>query len=183
MTRIVLIRHALPRIDPAMRAADWPLSSEGVAAAAQLAGRLESFGFAEIASSPELKAVETASAIAQHLGVPMRIDDGFAEHHRASAGFLPREAFEDGIRRLFRQPAEAVFGDETADAAYQRFVASIDRHRLANAVGDLAVVTHGTVLTLYACRTTPLPEPFAFWKSLRLPDAIVIENGRLSRLF
>ena len=47
---------------------------------------------------------------------------------------------------------------------------------------DIAVVTHGTILSLYASRAAGLADTFAFWKSLKLPDAILLEGNALERL-
>lgn len=171
----------MPQIEQAVPSADWMLSPEGMSAAAALAAQLTRFAFARIASSPEPKAVGTATAMAQALKLPVEIDDGLAETRRRTVAFPPRGGFDAGIRRLFEQPSEIVFGEESADAAYTRFAAAIERQAKKGA-GDIAVVTHGTILSIYAGRTARLADTFAFWKSLKLPDAILLDGGSLTRL-
>jgi broad specificity phosphatase PhoE len=181
MIRVVLIRHAMPQMEQGIPSADWTLSPEGMGAAAALAAQLTHFAFARIASSPEPKAVGTATAMAQALKLPVEIDDGLAETRRRTVAFLPRAGFDAGIRRLFERPAEIVFGEESADAAHARFAAAIERQE-KKATGDIAVVTHGTILSIYAGRAARLADTFAFWKSLKLPDAILLDGGLLTRL-
>jgi 2,3-bisphosphoglycerate-dependent phosphoglycerate mutase len=179
--RIVLIRHAMPRIEEGIPSANWDLSPEGSTAAAALAAHLAGFAFAAIASSPEPKAVGTALAVAAALKLPVEIDNDLAEQKRSSVGFLPRAQIEAGIRRLFENPSTLVFGDETADAAHDRFAAAIAR-QAAKGARDVAVVTHGTILSIYAARHHALPDVFAFWKSLKIPDAILLDGSELVRL-
>jgi broad specificity phosphatase PhoE len=179
MSRIVLIRHAMPQIEEGVPSADWKLSPEGVAAATTLAAQLTRFALAQIVSSAEPKALGTATAIAKVLKLPVEIDDGFAETQRRTVGFLPREEIDAGIRRLFERPSEIVYGEESADDAYIRFAAAIERQRGAR---DIAVVTHGTILSIYASRVAPLDDVFAFWKSLKLPDAILLDGASIERL-
>ncbi len=151
MTRIVLIRHAMPQIAEGVPSADWTLSLEGAAAATALAAQLTRFAFAEIASSAEPKAVGTATAIAQVLKLPVAIDDGFAETQRRTVGFMTRVQIDAGIRRLFEHPSEIVYGEESADAAHARFATALAR-QLEKGTSDIAVVTHGTILSIYAGR-------------------------------
>jgi broad specificity phosphatase PhoE len=175
--RIVFVRHAKPQIDENIPSVQWKLSPEGAEAAARLAERLSEFQFSQIASSPEPKAVETAQAIAAHLGLSMAIDDGFAEHSRKNVGFKTRAEIEAGIAALFANPARLVFGDETADACYERFEAALDR-QLAKGTGDVIAATHGTILTIYLSRTFGI-DAMPFWRGLGLPAAIVLFDGQM----
>jgi broad specificity phosphatase PhoE len=181
MTRVVLIRHAMPQMEEGTPSADWKLSPEGIGAATALAAQLTRFRFAGIACSPEPRAVGTATAMAQALKLPVEIDDDLAETQRRTVGFLPREQIEAGIRRLFEQPLEIVFGEESANAAYARFAVAIER-QAKKSTGDVAVVTHGTILSIYATRVARHADIYAFWKSLKLPDAILLDGGSLTRL-
>lgn len=181
MTRLVLIRHAMPQMEEAVPAADWQLSPQGTAAATALAVQLTRFDFTAIASSAAPKAVGTAAAIAQALKLPVEIDDDFAETQRRTVGWLSREQIDAGIRRLFENPSEIVYGEESADTAYTRFAAAIERQQ-AKGARDIAVVTHGTILSIYASRVGAVEDAFAFWKSLKLPDAILLDGADVTRL-
>jgi broad specificity phosphatase PhoE len=94
---------------------------------------------------------------------------------------LSREAFDQSIRDLFAQPRTLVFGAETADAARRRFAIALMR-LVARTAGDVLVVTHGTVLTLFVAETTGV-EPYAFWKRQQMPFAVslTLPDLRLER--
>jgi len=175
MTKMIFIRHSTPLIDPAMPARDWVLSAEGHVAAAALADRLVRHGIGTVVSSDEPKARQTAEAIASTLRVPLALDRDLREHERANVGYLQRSEFEAGIASFFAQPEELAFGDETADQVFARFSAAVRRSAEPNR-GTIALVTHGTALTLYLARTTGIA-PLPFWRSLTLPMAITVEDG------
>jgi broad specificity phosphatase PhoE len=174
--RIVLVRHAQPKIEEGVPSAAWPLTPDGIAAARAVGKALHGFEFASLASSPEPKAVQTAQAIAETVALPVTIDDGLAEHSRRSAGFLSRAEIETKIAALFDNPDRLMFGEETADACFARFAAAIERLR-----GDALVVTHGTILSIYLSRVCGFA-PMPFWRGLALPAAMVLTGGKLAPL-
>jgi broad specificity phosphatase PhoE len=180
MTKLIFIRHSTPLIDPTRPARDWVLSAEGHAAATALAERLVGHRIGKIISSNEPKARQTAEAIAIALHLPLSLDKDLREHERANVGYLPRPDFEASIARFFTQPGELAFGEETADHVFARFSGAVERGVEPNQ-GTIALVTHGTALTLYLARTIGIA-PLPFWHSLTLPMAIAVEGGALSIL-
>lgn len=175
MARLIFVRHSIPAIDPERPSKDWELSPQGRDAARTLAVRLAQFDIATIVSSDEPKARQTAEALADHLNLPLHLDPDLREHERAAMGFLARPAFEDAIAGLFAQPQDIVFGGESADQVFTRMERAMERaQRLGG--GDLAIVSHGTALTLYIARLAGL-DPMPFWKSLTMPMAIVMAEG------
>jgi broad specificity phosphatase PhoE len=175
--RIVFIRHGKPKIIEGVPSAQWRLSDEGRSAVAALAEHFRDYDFSAIATSPEPKAVGTAEAIASQLNLPIETDPGLAEHARHSAGYLSRDDLEAGIARLFASTSEPVFGDETADQAFARFAAALER-RQAKGARDILVVTHGTILSIYLGRVAGI-DPLPFWRTLPTPAAIVLEDGKI----
>jgi broad specificity phosphatase PhoE len=175
---IVLVRHGRPQVDATVPSHDWRLSAVGRDATIALAGDLKDFVFQHILSSPEEKALGTAQAIAGVLGLQVRVDDDLVEHSRRSTGFLTAADFEAAIARLFAMPNELVFGDETADAAFARISAAVERERCNSVPTDVLIVSHGTVMSLYVSRLISF-DPFPFWRSLAMPTAIVLKSGRM----
>ena len=172
---LILIKHAMPHIDEATPSKLWLLSEEGRASSARLAARLAAFSPGSIVASAEPKAAETGAIIAAHLGLPLAMDDGLTETRRETVGWLSRHEIEAGIRRFFANPADLVFGEETANDAYARFTVAIGCHlpNKPGMPGPTVIVSHGTVISLYISRRTGV-EPFALWKSLTLPHALVL---------
>jgi broad specificity phosphatase PhoE len=174
--RIVLIRHGTPEIEADIPPAQWRLSAAGRDAARSLARHLRDYAFDCVTSSPQSKAIGTSEAIASELGgLPIEVDAGFSEHARSSVGFLSQNALDTAIAGFFNQPARLVFGEETADQAFARFSAALER-ALAKAARDTVVVTHGTILSLYTSRVTK-SDPLPFWRALPMPAVIVLEAG------
>lgn len=173
MSRLILVRHGAPAIDPATPSADWPLSDEGRVAAAALAARLAPFGSAVLISGTEPKMIGTAAAIGGRLGLVNQPIAGLSEHARRSTTFGDQAAFEASIQALFNQPTEIVYGDESADQTHDRIAQSIDDALKAAGGASVIAVSGGTAISIYMARRLGI-EPFPFWKTLRLPQAFVL---------
>jgi broad specificity phosphatase PhoE len=163
---LALIRHAAPEIDPARPATAWRLSADGRAAAARLRLTLR---VDALVSSPEPKALETAAA----LDAPLEVDARLREHDRAGVGWL--DDFAAAIEAGFARPDEVVLGVETFDAARDRFAAAVADALAAHPGERLAIVSHGTVIALYAAPVLGA-DPAELWRRLRLPDVIELDR-------
>lgn len=172
--KLILVRHSMPEMVAGVPASQWRLSDEGRRRCEPLARRLAAYDLAAVVASEEPKAVETGQIVAEVLGLPFQTAPGLHEHERPKAGlFSTREQFEAQVARLFEHPSELVLGHETADQAHARFVRAIANVLSQHPSGNLAVVTHGTVLTLLASRAAGL-DPVPFWKRLGLPAFVVL---------
>ncbi len=173
MSRLVLVRHSKPEIEPERPASAWKLDEVGRRRSELLATRLRDFSPAVIWSSEEPKAVETAEIVAAAFGVPVRTADGLEEHHRDGVPYFPtQDEFEAAVEQLFEKPDEPVLGTETAEQSLARFTAAIDKVTAAGQV-DNVVVTHGTVMTLYAAGVAGV-EPKRLWRRLGTPSFVVL---------
>lgn len=76
MTTCFLVRHAEPVSPATFDGGDFdrPLSARGRRQAASVARRLKSGGATEVLSSPLRRCMETAQAIAQELGLAVKVD-------------------------------------------------------------------------------------------------------------
>jgi broad specificity phosphatase PhoE len=165
---VLLVRHSVPQVDPALPAEEWRLSEEGRARCAPLAARLAAYEPRRLLSSTEPKARETAELIGAELGLAVTLSDGLRETARRTVPWLERDAFERGVRELFERPNEIAFGEESAAAALARFTAAV------NGLTEPAiVVTHGTVISLYAAARMGR-DPYELWRRLELPDLLVV---------
>lgn len=180
--RLFLIRHSLPEFATGIPASQWRLSDEGRRRCQPLADRLAAYKLTSIISSEEAKAIETGQICAGRLSLPFETAPGLHEHQRGVVNDLgSREAFEAQVGRFFEQPDKLVFGRETANQAYARFSKAIAAVVAQHPSGNLAVVSHGTVMTLFVARATDLA-PFPFWKSLGLPAFAVLSLPALDLL-
>jgi broad specificity phosphatase PhoE len=178
--RLILIRHAMPEIDPQVPAERWHLGDEGRAAARSLRPLVAQPAY--YVASTEPKAVETLQEIAGDLDV--HLDSGFAEvgrphfwrdddDYRALAG-----AYVDGVRHE---------GWEAHNQVIHRFDVAVARHAGIAAARHSTVVigTHGLAPTIWlASRCSLRPSPTQFWQALRFPDVIEVDltSGTVSRV-
>jgi broad specificity phosphatase PhoE len=149
------------------------LSAEGRLRCRPFAESLRPYGLSQLVTSVEPKAAETGSLIGEALGIPVTMADGLHEHVRTHGPWLGRDAFEQSVQRFFDYPDALVFGEETASEAYRRFDATVQRVLTEYSADTLAVVTHGTVLTLFF-RAHCNIQPFPFWQRLRMPDYFAV---------
>ena len=172
--KLVLVRHSVPEIIPTVPASEWQLSDEGRRRCIKLAERLAVYAPAVIVASQEPKAIETGQIVAGILGMPFETALHLHEHERRNVGlFDTREQFEAKVARLLEHPGEVVFGQETGDEACDRFAAVIADVLEGHPSGNLAVVSHGTVMTLFVARAAGI-DPVPFWKGLGLPAFTVL---------
>jgi broad specificity phosphatase PhoE len=171
---LILIKHSLPEIQEGIAPNLWHLSQEGKRRAHLLAPRLAGYGLQRVFASLEPKASETGEILAADLRLPFRTVANLHEHVRPAAENFSQAAFEADVANFFARPDALVFGRETADQAHARFRAAV-MGILEETVGQsLAVVAHGTVISLFVSREFGV-EPFPLWKSLGLPSCVVLD--------
>jgi broad specificity phosphatase PhoE len=120
-----------------------------------------------------LRAQQTAEQIADRLGVPWRCADGLEEHRRPFV--TDPAAFFHSIEALFARPGKRVFGD-SADETLGRFSAGIDAVLAAEPRRNVGVVTHCTVMALYAAPCFGR-QPYDLWRIIEHPCVIVIDRA------
>jgi broad specificity phosphatase PhoE len=172
MRRLILVRPAAPEKHPAVPAREWALSPSGQTDAERLATLLAPYAPTAIISSDELKAQQTAQPLAQRLGLPVDALAGLHEHERRTVGYLGDEAFQATMTRFFAEPDALVFGEETARQALARFEKAVDEALKRYSSGDIAIFTHGTVLSLFVAAHSS-SNPMTFWWYLNLPAWVV----------
>lgn len=89
--QLLLVRHALPLRSEHGQGADPDLSEEGREQASRLPDALARFPISRMVSSPQRRAVQTAHPVADHRGLPIQIDERFAEYDRNLSAYVPVE--------------------------------------------------------------------------------------------
>ena len=107
------------------------------------------------------------------LGVPCESAPNLHEHERPFVAFGTRERFIKQVTRLFEKPADLVMGSETANQAHSRYAQAVSDVIEQHPTGNLAIVGHGTVMTLFIARAAGL-DPVPFWRRLGLPAYAVL---------
>jgi broad specificity phosphatase PhoE len=165
---LLLVRHSAPELDPSTPSEEWRLSEDGRRRCRPLAERLARYEPRVLLASSEPKARETAELVAPALGLEVQLSDGLRETERRTVGWLTPEDLDRRIWELFERPGDVVFGEESAAAALARFEAAV-----AGLPEPAVVVTHGTVLSLYAAPRIGR-DAYELWGSLELPDVVEV---------
>lgn len=173
MPKLILIKHSSPAFITTRPAAEWHLSDEGRARCEPLAQQVKPYAPDVIITSDEPKARETGEIIASILNLPVATEPGLGEQLRLTVPWFDDYAeLKRHILSLFDAPGEVVYGEESANAAYERFGAAVD-HVLAQHPGkSLAISAHGTVISLFAERRAGI-DPKPLWESLQTPSFVV----------
>jgi len=113
--KLVLVRHGRPDEDDAQRPHDPPLNADGWRQAHAVARLLSHEGVTRIVSGPLQRAHQTAEPLAQQLGLPIDVIDGWAEADRHTARYRSTETLRaQGSaewQRFLADPVRYVGGD------------------------------------------------------------------------
>lgn len=166
MPHLILVRHAPSRPLPDRPARDWPLAAPGLPG--RLAHIVRPFRPNPILSSSEVKAVATATRLAEALGVPYGgARATLDEHDRHGVPYFAAEAdFLAAVERFFAVPDAVVLGRESADSARARFRAGVAAVLADFPGASPLLVTHGTVMALFAAPALGQP-PVAVWRTIQ----------------
>jgi broad specificity phosphatase PhoE len=179
MAKLLLVKHAQPQMLPEVNAQRWTLSQAGRESCGWLAEAFDRVGVRRIYASLEPKALETAALAAAALGLDVRPRAGLGENDRTGVGFAGQEVHIARFRAFFDEPANVSMGTESADAAHARFSAAVRRAVEESAGETLAVVAHGTVITLLVSRANGLA-PFSLCERLGLPSYVALDPDTLA---
>lgn len=152
MTIVHFITHPEVSIDAAVPVPDWPLSPVG---SRRMQAAMRQPWLAAVRSvfcSAERKAMDAAAVVANHLGLRRIVVEALGENDRSATGYLPKSEFEAVADAFFAQPDDSVRGWERARDAQHRIVDAVERAiSMSVADGDIAIVSHGGVGTLFLC--------------------------------
>lgn len=173
MSLLILARHANPEIVDGVPSNRWRLSATGRKNARKMAEALLQYTPCPIISSDERKAQETAEIIASASGGAVSTVTGLQEQERDVWPFMSREAFRRRVTEIFQQPARSLYRSEPAEVAKKRYVEAVQAVARRQKDGNLIIVSHGTVMSLFVAAFNMLSAE-AFWKAMGLPAYVVL---------
>ena len=176
MTHLILVRHSISQPQPGVSAHQWTLTAEGQERCAALAVQLRPYRISRIATSDEPKAVATAQLLVTHLGIqtPLIVEPDFRETRRENAPYFDSEGeFHAAVRAAMNNPNDIVFGEESFSDARRRIVIALGRLMNTYRSETLAVVTHGTIMSLLLGHVSE-KDTFEIWRALGMPAFAVL---------
>jgi len=173
--RVVLVKHAVPVLEPDIPAREWRLGEEGENQARALARRLEPFMPVGLVTSSEPKAVRTAEIVAAALGISLRIIDELEEFDRPALPIVSRADHERLNAQIFADLSHVVLGSESGAGARGRFQSAVTRAIETADRETLVIISHGTVISLLVAAHNDDVDAFEFWKGLECGEFVVLE--------
>jgi broad specificity phosphatase PhoE len=167
---LYLVRHSESAVDPSRRPEDWALTERGQDRARRLAASREWRQMAAVGTSEEPKALATAELIAAQWKRPLVPDARFGEVTRPFAD--SSKEFEEAVSEYLKGRALPEW-ERISDAA-NRFQAALADLRSRHS-GDVAVVSHGTIMAVYLSRTLGIRFSGREWSKIAMPDVCVVD--------
>jgi len=145
MTKLILVRHGTPDEGHLLQPQDPPLNKTGERQATQIAERLAGEDVGRIVSSPQMRAQNTATPLAERLGLAIETMEGLAEVDR----YTDRYRSPDTIRKEnperweeFQESPARFFGRD--DGEFRIGVLTAFTNIIADPrATTIAVFTHG----------------------------------------
>lgn len=168
---LLIIRHGLPvRIDDAQGPADPELSEVGHEQARRVAAWLGHEKITAVYTSPMRRAVQTAAALGEALGMTPIVDDEVAEFDRGQHFYVPIEELKaardpryEALMRGELAAADVGQADEVDPFTFREVVTvAIERIIEANPGGTVAIVCHGGVINAFASHVLGIEFPLFF---------------------
>jgi broad specificity phosphatase PhoE len=179
VSKLILVKHAAPEVQPGVSSEQWHLSERGRASCAALAEALRVHQPGVVVSSEEPKAKQTAELVGQHLGLTWQTAPGLHEHDRRAVPHMRSSEFISNVELMLRKRDERVLGHESAGEALRRFRDALRDVLAQHANETVAVVSHGTVIALYVAEHTQDHTAFELWRKLGLPSFVVLSRPEL----
>ncbi|NYD42405.1 histidine phosphatase family protein [Nocardioides panaciterrulae] len=167
---LFLVRHGRSAPRSGVPAHEWELDPAGYDDiwALRESGRLPDR--AAWFTSPEPKAIGTASLLTDgEVGVMLDL----REHVRDSTDLI--EDFPAVVERAFAEPERSAYvGWEPLASCRERVSRAVEGILAAHAEEDVVLVGHGTAWTALVAALTGEPADLARWRTLAMPDLIVV---------
>ncbi|KUI37287.1 histidine phosphatase family protein [Mycobacterium sp. GA-2829] len=146
--QLLLVRHALPLRSEPGQGSDPDLSEEGIEQAERLPDALTRFPISRLVSSPQRRAIQTAQPVADTLGLPVEVDERFAEYDRDLPHYIPIEQIaKENPQELERLMSGRLPSGVDEDAFTARIFAAVDDVvATAEREETVAVFSHGGVI-------------------------------------
>ena len=175
MPYLYLIRHPLTHVDPTRPSAEWDLSEQGRQQVDALISAPFWKGVAALYSSEQMKALGPAKMIGESYQIPVTALPGIAEVRRDKQVYRTNSSHQLILQEFFKSPDKVIEGWERAAAALDRFVQST-QHVVKNHPNEsIALLSHGTILTLYTAFLDKQPPTLARWVKIGFASVATVD--------
>ena len=176
MRKLILIKHAKPLVDPQKSSELWRLSNEGREQAKTLAApllphtRSPKSSPAKNPKPPKPPASSPLNSTSPLLPPPIFTSTTAP----TSPTCAPANSISNIYELFFRRPGDLILGKESATQALTRFEQAIDQILTDHPDGNLAIVSHGTVIALFIEKHSDR-NGFQIWREMSLPSFAIFD--------
>ncbi|MBS4727813.1 histidine phosphatase family protein [Mycobacterium sp. SM1] len=148
--QLLLVRHAVPLRSEHGQGSDPELSDDGLAQTARLPQALARYPISRVVSSPQRRAVQTAAPVAAARGLPVEVDERFAEYDRELPAYIPVEQIREEHPQQWARLASGQLPNSVDEEAFRaRVRAGVeDVVSMADHRDTVAVFSHGGVINV-----------------------------------
>ncbi len=179
--KIYFLRHASTHIEPTIHPRKWDLSKEGIHTSQLIRNHPIFSTIDHIFCSTEQKTYLTIAPYAQIRSLPVHFDAGFGEIHASDLPLTTKTQFETMKHHCFLHLDKSPEGAETFREGLTRFKLALSKVQTQFPSGDILIVSHGTILTLYFADLLQLlekgEETFFRWQNLPFGALGVTRDG------
>lgn len=175
-TVVYLLRQAETLPEEGMKNEEWALSEEGKLQARDLAFKLNDLGIGVIYSSPLKRAISTVEPLAEKLGLPIMLEEGFRELI-ATRDLLSPVEFQELTQKMWDDLTYSEKGAESMRECQLRFMQALNKIAKEHVGETILVCTHGTPL---GAVLKVMDESFGYdeWTKIKMPDVYkLVSNG------
>jgi 2,3-bisphosphoglycerate-dependent phosphoglycerate mutase len=181
MSYLYLIRHPRTHVDPNRQSHEWVLSDSGRIELNTLAHAPFWNQVAAVYSSPQTKAIEPARVIGDKHNISVATLPGLAEVWRGTDPYLGTEEFNAALSAYFSESELAIAGWERPTDATQRFKEAVQEIVTEHPADSVALLSHGTILTLYTAMLDSEAPNVVRWRSIQ-PASVAAVDVQTMRL-
>jgi Fructose-2,6-bisphosphatase len=148
--QILVVRHALPLRSEPGQGSDPDLSEAGHEQARRLPDALKRFRIRRLVSSPQRRAIQTAQPVADAFGLPVEVDERFAEYDRDLTHYIPIEEIAKENPAELQRLIDGHLPSGVDPEAFKARISAATADLIASAEHEdtVAVFSHGGVINV-----------------------------------
>jgi len=175
MPHLYLIRHPRTHVDPARQPHEWGLSELGRGQVIKLNEAPFWKNVTTLYSSNQPKAIEAAQIIGKTHEIEVIALPGLAEVWRGTEVYLSAAEYDNVLGRFFSLPNFSIEGWERATNALARFSETIKYLIDQHPGKSVAILSHGTILTLYTAMLDHQNPTLERWREIGFATVAAVE--------
>jgi broad specificity phosphatase PhoE len=154
---------------------EWDLSEQGRAQAQALSAAPFWKNVSSLYVSNQSKAIEAAHIIVAEHHIDVIPLAGLAEVGRGPEVYTSAADYNSILEQFFTYPDRSVSGWESSGMALRRFENAVEQILSHRPQGSIAILSHGTILTLYTAKLDGELPALARWRNIGFATVTTVD--------